>query len=81
MREIFIEEMPQGCILTSNKGKTIVVSSPEDVRAIIKSLQKLQAVQQGANRTEYAHSQWCAVRAGDDCTCDGSDMPEGKAGR
>jgi hypothetical protein len=81
MREISIEEIPQGCVLTSDRGKTIVISSPEDVKAIIESLQRLRAVQQGARRTGHTHSQWCAVRAGDDCTCDGPDVSTQRIGR
>jgi hypothetical protein len=36
--DIVIEEMPQGCVITGNKG-TVVISSIQDAVAVIASLQ------------------------------------------
>ena len=45
-RDIGIEEMPQGCVLTHDNGKTIIVSSFDDADAIIESLQRMKSIQQ-----------------------------------
>lgn len=41
MREIDIEETPNGCVLSVDENTEIVVSSKEDAEAIIESLQKM----------------------------------------
>lgn len=40
-REIEIEEMPNGCVLSNNKGMEILIRTEEDAFAIIQSLQKM----------------------------------------
>jgi hypothetical protein len=45
MKEISIEEMPQGCVLTHDRGQSITVSSFEDAAIIIESLQRMIATQ------------------------------------
>lgn len=41
MRDIFIEEMPQGCVLYDGVRNQIVISSREDAEAVIESLQRM----------------------------------------
>jgi hypothetical protein len=44
-RELQIEEMPQGCIVSDGLAQYIVISSPADALAIIASLKKMLDVQ------------------------------------
>jgi hypothetical protein len=55
MREIEIEEMPQGCVLSCN-WKVIVVSSFEDADAIIESLQRMKFIQQQKGKMFHFHN-------------------------
>lgn len=46
--DISIDEMPQGCVITSNNSeKSITISSTADALAIIKSLQNMIEIQMG----------------------------------
>ena len=43
---IYIEEMPQGCVITSVDGRgTVVISSTYDALKVIESLQKMLNIQ------------------------------------
>lgn len=48
--EIFLDEMPQGCVITSLTNDTpgqVTVASPKDAIAVIESLKKMLLVQFG----------------------------------
>ena len=46
--DITIEEMPQGCVISSEKG-TVVISSIRDTLAVIKSLKLMLEVKLGVS--------------------------------